>query len=176
MATLSNALDSIERHISFPRSRSTGIARRLQEAGILPSGSPGIAPILDEDHVLDLVVALASDTELHNAVSAVRSYHGMTPSGVSLVGAPQSILNAPIAISILVEDARSGIADARRSQIEVSCNWRAVAIHKPNGTVNRFCEPGIAASHWQSNGHHRSTTMSAAAIADLLSELFGGVR
>ena len=62
MATWNHVLDAIERHLDFPRSRSTGIARRLQEAGILPSGAPGVAPELDEDNVLDLVVALASDT------------------------------------------------------------------------------------------------------------------
>jgi hypothetical protein len=128
---------------------------------------------MDEDHVLDLVVALAADTELHTAVAAVQAYHAMTPGGVSLLGAPDSIPNAPIAVSILVEDARAGDAEALQSQIQISCNWRAVAIHKPNGSVNRFCEPGIAASHWQSNGHHKSTTISAAAIADAITELFG---
>jgi hypothetical protein len=51
----------------FPRSRSTGIARRLQEAGLLPSGAPGVPPELDENNVLDLAVALAADTELHTA-------------------------------------------------------------------------------------------------------------
>ncbi|MET4229828.1 hypothetical protein AB7Z32_20000 [Bradyrhizobium sp. 482_C4_N1_1] len=173
MATLNAALDSIERHLDFPRSRSTGIARRLQEAGLLPSGAPGVPPVLDEDNVLDLVVALASDTELHNAVGAVQAFHGMTPGGADLNGASDSIPNAPIAISILVEDARAGVAEARKSQIAVSCNWRAVAIHKPAGGVQRFCEVGKAGSHWQSNGHHQSTTISVAALADAITELFG---
>jgi hypothetical protein len=173
MATLNHALDAIERHIGFPRSRSTGIARRLQEAGQLPAGAPGIAPELDEDRVIDLIIALASDTELHTAVSAVRAYHEMTPGGVSLVDAPQSIPNAPIAVSILVEDARAGIVDARKAQISVSCNWRAVAIHKPDGDVQRFCQVGEAASRWQSNAHHKSITLNVAALADALDELFG---
>ena len=99
MATLNNVLKVIEQHLEFPRSRSTGIARRLQEAGLLPSGAPGVPPILDEDGVLDLVVALASDTELHTAVSAVRAYHAMTPGGADLSGAPDTIPNAPIAIA-----------------------------------------------------------------------------
>lgn len=172
MATLNNTLDSIERHIGFPRSRSSGVSRRLQEAGILPSGAPGVAPELDEDNALDLVVALASDTELHNAVTAVRAYHAMTPSGADLNGAPDTIPNAPIAVSILVEDAKAGVAVARASQIEVSCNWRAVAIHTPTN-ITRFCEVGKAAPHWQSSGHHRSTTVSVAALADAIIELFG---
>lgn len=173
MATLNHALDVIERHLDFPRSRSTGIARRLQEAGLLPSGAPGVAPDLDEDNILDLVVALASDTELHTAVAALRAYHAMTPGGVSLVDAPQSIPNAPIAVSILIEDARSGVADARKSQIEISHNACALAIHKPNGQVVRFCVPGKGATHWPSHGHHKSITLSVAAIADAITELSG---
>ncbi|MET4716219.1 hypothetical protein ABIF63_000322 [Bradyrhizobium japonicum] len=69
MASLNAAMDAIERHLEFPRSRSTGIARRLQGASLLPSGAPGVTPDLDEDNVLDLVVALVSDIELHNAVT-----------------------------------------------------------------------------------------------------------
>lgn len=173
MASLNNTLDAIERHPNFPRSRSTGIVRRLQEAGLLPSGAPGVPPDLDEDNVLDLVIALASDTELHNAVTAVRAYHAMTPGGADLNGAPNTIPNAPIAISILIEDARTGSQDARASQIDVSCNWRAVAIHTPSRSVQRFCEVGKVAQRWQSGGYHRLTTISVAALADAITELFG---
>ncbi|MET4487005.1 hypothetical protein [Bradyrhizobium sp. LA7.1] len=173
MATLNNTLDSIERHVGFSRSRSTGVARRLQEAGLLPSGAPGVAPDLDEDNVLDLVVALASDTELHNAVDAVRAFHAMTPGGVSLIGAPQSIPNAPIAVSILVEDARAGVAEARKSQIEISQNACALAIHKPIGQVVRFCMLGQDVTHWPSRGHHKSITLNVAAMADALDDIFG---
>ncbi|MBP2429974.1 hypothetical protein [Bradyrhizobium elkanii] len=175
MATWNHVLDAIERHLDFPRSRSTGIARRLQEAGILPSGAPGVAPELDEDNVLDLVVALASDTELHTAVDAVRAYHAMTPGSVNLDGAPQSIPNAPIAVAILVEDARTGVAEARKSQVAVSCNCRAVAIHRPDGSVSRFSQPGAHCAHWQSNGHHKSVTINVAAVAGIIDALFGKV-
>ncbi|SCB36045.1 hypothetical protein GA0061099_1005415 [Bradyrhizobium yuanmingense] len=173
MASLNNALDSIERHLNFSRSRSAGIARRLQEAGILPIGAPGVAPDLDEDNVLDLVIALASDVTLHEAPDAVRAYHQMTPGGVSLVDEPPSIPNAPIAVSILVEDARFSVGDARASKIEVSCNWRAVAIHRPIGAVKRFSQPGVHCAHWQSDGHHKSVTINVVALADALDELFG---
>lgn len=170
MATLNACLDSIQALIGFPRSRSTGIARRLQEAGVLPSGSPGVAPDLDEDNALDLIVTLASDTELHTALAALRAYHGLTPGGAT---APASIPNAPIAISIIIEDARSGIADARKSKIEVSCNGSAVAIHKPNGGVSRFVEAGADPAHWECRGHHKSTTLNAAAVADAMDDIFG---
>ncbi|MDA9409985.1 hypothetical protein [Bradyrhizobium sp. CCBAU 45384] len=173
MASISAVLDAIEQHLKFPRSRSAGVARRLQEARLLPTGVPSAPPELDEDQTIDLVVALASDVTLHEAPDAVRAFHRMTPGGVNLEGAPQTIPNAPIAVSILVEDARAGVAEARKAQIAVSCNWRALAIHMPGGDVQRFCEAGQAASHWQSGGHHRSTTLNVAAIADALDEIFG---
>ncbi|MBB4391476.1 hypothetical protein [Bradyrhizobium sp. ERR14] len=173
MASLNNVLDSIERHLDFPRSRSAGIARRLQEADLMPIGAPGVSPELDEDNVLDLVIALACDVTLHEAPDAVRSYHQMTPGGTSLVDALSAIPNAPIAVSILVEDARSSVGDARASKIEVSCNWRAVAIHRPIGAVKRFSQPGVHCAHWQTNGHHKSITINVVALADALDELFG---
>ncbi|WP_445222127.1 hypothetical protein ACKWRH_21120 [Bradyrhizobium sp. Pa8] len=175
MASLNACLDSIQTHIGFPRSRSTGIARRLQEAGILPSGAPGVAPDLDEDGVLDLIVALAADTELHTAVAALRSYHSLTPGGINLAAALASIPNAPVAVALLVEDARSGVAEARKSQIEVSCSARSVAIHKPSGEVNRFIAAGADPAHWALRGHHKSTALNAAAVADVLDEVFGKV-
>ncbi|WP_339033790.1 hypothetical protein WHZ78_18455 [Bradyrhizobium symbiodeficiens] len=175
MATLNAALDAIERHLNFPRSRSTGVSRRLQEAILLPSGAPGVPPDMDDDNVLDLVVALASDTELHNAVDAVEAFHRMTPGGVSLVDAPQSIPSAPIAVAILIEDARAGVADARKSQIEISHNASALALHKPAAQAVRFCMPGQDAGHWASRGHHKSITLNVAAIADALDDIFGKV-
>lgn len=175
MATLNACLDAIERHLQFPRSRSTGIARRLQEAELLPSGAPGVAPEMDEDDALDLIVTLAADTELHTAAAALRAYYSMTPGGVDLDGAPASIPNAPIAVSILIEDARSGVAEARKSRIEVTCNGRAVAIHKPNSEVSRFCVTGADSSHWALRGHHKSTALNAAAVADALDDIFGKV-
>ncbi|MCS3895575.1 hypothetical protein M2171_004708 [Bradyrhizobium japonicum USDA 38] len=175
MATLNHVLDGIERHLEFPRSRSSGIARRLQESNLLPVGAPGVAPELNEDNVLDLIVTLAADTELHTAVAALRAYQTATPGGINLDGAPQSIPNAPIAVAILVEDARACNEQARASRIEVSCNWRAVAIHKPDGSVSRFSQPGAHCAHWQSNGHHKSITLNVAAIADALDDLFGKV-
>lgn len=173
MATLNRVLDSLERNLGFRTSRSSGIARRLQEAGLLPLGAAGVSPVLDEDHVIDLVVAVASWTKLREAPDAVRSFHAMTPGGVSLEGAPTSIPNAQTALSILVEDARVGSAEARRSQIEVSCSWRAISINKADGTVARFCEVGALSEHWQAEGHHRSVTIDVAALANAMNELFG---
>lgn len=58
MATLNNALDAIERHIGFPRSRSSGVARRLQESKLLPAGAPGVAPELDQRDTCLLLATL----------------------------------------------------------------------------------------------------------------------
>ena len=172
MASLNAALDAIERHLEFPRSRSVGVARRMQEAGQLPLGTPSAPPQVDEDHVLDLIAVLAADTTLGYAPEAVMNFNCLTPGGVPLVDAPQSIPTASIAVAILAEDARAGVVHARKSQVEIAHNSRALAIHKPDG-VARFCLPGQDAGHWPKRGHHKSTTLNVAAIADAFEELFG---
>ncbi|MCD9825476.1 hypothetical protein [Bradyrhizobium japonicum] len=106
---------------------------------------------------------------------AVQYFNYLTPGGVSLAGAPDSIPTASIAVAILVEDARAGVSDARKSQVEISHNSRALAIHKPVGSVGRFCMPGQDAIHWPKRGHHRSTTLNVAAIADAFDDIFGKV-
>ncbi|MBB4259723.1 MULTISPECIES: hypothetical protein [unclassified Bradyrhizobium] len=175
MASLNAALDAIERHLEFPRSRSVGVARRLQEAGQLPLGTPSSPPQVNEEHVLDLIAGLAADTTLGYAPEAVMNFNYLTPGGVPLVGAPDSIPTASIAVAVLIEDARAGVGQARKSQVEISHNSRALAIHKPDGSVARFCMPGSDATHWQKRGHHKSTTLNVAAIADAFEDIFGKV-
>ena len=58
VAKLTNVLDVVERHVQFPRSRSSGVSRRLQESGILPSGAPGVAPELAQRYVCLLLATL----------------------------------------------------------------------------------------------------------------------
>src|SRR4051794_23854418 len=92
MATLNRALDAIETHIGFPRSRTNGISRRLQEAGQLPVGAPGVAPELDQGDVCLLLATLMSAPKLHEAVEHAHAYAAMTPGGAVLSpGAPGSI-------------------------------------------------------------------------------------
>ncbi|MBB4427987.1 hypothetical protein GGD66_006573 [Bradyrhizobium sp. CIR48] len=173
MASLNNALDAIAKHLEFPRRRSGGISRRMQEAGQLALGTPSAPPQVSDDDVLDLIAALAADTTLHEAAVAVRNFKRLTPGGVNLDGAPDYIPDAQIAVAFLVEDARAGVAEARKSQIEIFHNSCAIAIHHPNGRIDRFCMTGQDASHWSKRGHNKSTTLNVAAIADALDEIFG---
>lgn len=178
MATLNRALDAIERHIGFPRSRSTGVARRLQEAGILPSGSPGVAPELSERDVCVLLATLMSAPKLHEAVDHANAYSAMTPGGVVLsADAPNSIPRS--ALEYLTTKAwvvASGDADAvddiRGHRFEFVLGWRELSAHTPENTVTRFVLPGTLASHQQAP-HRIAGVVQAAAFVDLINQLFG---
>lgn len=174
MATLHSVLAAIERHIGFQESRSRTVARRLQEAGALPMGGPGVAPELDVDDFIYLVIALAADTTLHGAPSAVVTYMALTPGGAVLdASAPASIpRNAGHELIRWSDQALHGDADAlRRDRIEVVSNWPELVIQS-DGKQHRFVMLGTNAAHWQAKGHRKSTTLNGAALVDAIRELF----
>lgn len=172
MPTLNAAIAAIDRHIGFPTSRARQVARRLQEAGVLPVGAPGVAPELGVDNVIDVVIALAADTSLHTAAEAVCAYRALTPGGTDLSNAPASIDTAGRALGIWAAIAVRGDADVlRRDRIEVVSTWPEVALHVPEG-VRRFVTAGAPAATWQAGGHRKSTTINGAALIDALRELF----
>ncbi|MGY3409520.1 hypothetical protein ACVWZV_005633 [Bradyrhizobium sp. GM5.1] len=89
--------------------------------------------------------------------------------------APESIPRSAFdAIELLVEIARGGDTDARRSMIEFVRGWPEIVINGPNG-VSRFRVAGANAAHWERPGHRTATTMPVEAIANVLDLLFGKV-
>lgn len=173
MPTLSQVVGALERHVGFPSSRINQVARRLQEAGLVPHGAPGVAPVLDIDHVVDLVIAVAADTTLHAAAEAVRTYRALVPGGAYLDEAPAMLrTDAGEALDIIAEIAVRGDSEIlRQDLIEVVTNWPEVQISGP-GTSIRYRQQGALASHWGERGHRRSTTINCAALVDALRELF----
>jgi hypothetical protein len=177
MATLNNVLDSIQDHIGFPRSRSTGIARRLQEAGLLPSGSPGVAPELDQMDACLLLATLMSAPKLHEAVDHARVYAAMTPSGAVLSeDAPDSIPRSALEfLEIKSEVAVGGdalaIDDVRGHRFEFVHHWREMSIHTAEDTVTRFVLPGMLASHQQAP-HRVAGVVRGEAFVSLMRDLF----
>jgi len=171
MATINAALAAVERHIGFPRSRSRTVARRLQEADLLPSGAPGVAPEIDASDLVSLVIALAADTTLHEAPHAVATYRGLTPGGAVV---PGTIDTAGRAIEILADIALHGDAELyRRDAVEVVATWPEIAIHNATtGNISRFRAVGADASHWGETGLRKSTTINAAAFIDCVRDLF----
>ncbi|MGB3044968.1 MAG: hypothetical protein WBB98_17480 [Xanthobacteraceae bacterium] len=177
MATLNNVLDAIEQHIGFPRSRSSGIARRLQEAGILPSGAPGIAPELDQRDVCVLLATLMSAPKLHEAVDHARAYSGMTPGGAVLsADAPSSIPRSALEYletqsEIAVSGKPDAISDVRGHRFEFVHHWREVSAHTPEESVTRFVLPGALASHQQAP-HRVAGVVKGEAFVNLFKDLF----
>lgn len=177
MATLSNVLDSIQTHIGFPRSRSSGIARRLQEAGILPSGAPGIAPELDQRDVCVLLATLMSAPKLHEAVDHAGAYSAMTPGGAVLSGdAPDSIPRSALEYletqsEIAVSGKPDAVSDVRGHRFEFVHGWREVSAHTPEDTVTRFVLPGALSSHQQAP-HRIAGVVKGEAFVNLMKDLF----
>ncbi|MDX8499883.1 hypothetical protein RFM99_15800 [Mesorhizobium sp. VK4C] len=166
-------MSAIERHVGFPKSRARQVARRLQEAHILPLGGPGIAPELDAYGFISLLIALAADAPLHEAAEAVSTYRALTPGGVDLTGAPESVDTAGRALDIFADIAAHGEPDLlRRDFFEVVSSWPEIAMRR-DGAVTRFASVGALASHWQAKGHRKSITINGAALVDAIQELFG---
>jgi hypothetical protein len=171
------AVDAIVRHIGFDPPRAKAVARSLTEDGAIPSGAPGRSPELDTDHVIDLVLGCAVDAPLRAIATTVEQYRGLVPGGANLDGAPGSITRtAGDALAVFADVALHGEADLlRRDQIEVVAGWPEVAItNGVNGDVTRYVAPGANASHWQSSGHRKSTTINGTAFVDCLHALFKG--
>jgi hypothetical protein len=177
MATLSNTLDAIERHIGFPRSRSTGIARRLQEADLLPSGSPGVPPHLDPADVCLLLATLMSAPKLHEAVDHARAYLAMTPGGAVLsADAPDSIPRSALEYlelksEIVIGGRPDAVDDVRGHRFEFDHHWRELSAHTPEGTATRFVLPGQLATHQQAP-HRIAGLVKGEAFVNLVKEIF----
>lgn len=177
MATLNDALNSVQAHIGFPRSRSTGVARRLQEAGILPSGAPGIAPELQQRDACLLLATLMSAPKLHEAVDHARAYREMTPGGAVLsADAPDSIPRSALeyletASEIAVGGTPDAVGDLRAHRFEFVHGWRELSVHKNDGAVSRFVLPGALATHQQAP-HRVAGVVRGEAFVNLFRELF----
>ncbi|NRQ15580.1 hypothetical protein BHMPCIPO_02830 [Ensifer sesbaniae] len=175
MANLNAAVAALERRIGFPKSRARQVARSLQEAGALPLGAPGVAPKLDLDDFVTLVIALAADVPLHQSADAVRTYRQLTPGGADVSRAPASVpKNAGEEIDAIFSLAADGNTDVRGVKLEFVANWPEVAVHWHDGSIGRFRELGALGAHWSSIGHRRSTSINVAALADAIKETFTG--
>lgn len=177
MGTLSNTLDAIELHVGFPRSRSSGVSRRLQEAGLLPVGAPGVAPELDQRDVCLLLLVLLSAPKLHEAVAHAQAYVAMTPGGAVLsADAPDSIPRSALEYlevqsEVAIGGSHQAVDDIRGHRFEVEHYWREFSAHTPEGTVTRFVLPGQLASHQQAP-HRIAGLVKGDAFVNLMKDLF----
>ncbi|WP_438278801.1 hypothetical protein [Nitrobacter sp.] len=176
MAKLANVLAAIDA-LGFDPARASAIARRLSEEGVIPSGGPARAPELDEDDTIRLIVAIAVTSKLRLADTESAEYLQLVPSGTILPeGAPVGIpRNAAEAVDLVVDLARRGDPDARKSSLTFVRSWPEVSIEQPS-RVGRYRNPGANAGHWERDGHRTATTIPVAAVANILDELFGKAR
>ncbi|MCD9898141.1 hypothetical protein QIH85_43045 [Bradyrhizobium japonicum] len=173
MAKLADVLAAVDA-LGFDPARVKHVARRLSEAGKIPSGGPSRAPDLSEDDVLRLLMAVTTSPKLRQAETSVETYGALTPEGAHIADdAPDSIpRNAADAIAVEVEMARRGHVEARRSTIEFVRSWPEIVIESRDGSA-RFRQLGANAALWATGGHRTATTIPVAAVADILDALFG---
>ncbi|MBJ3783854.1 hypothetical protein [Devosia sediminis] len=170
---MNHALAAIERHLGFPISRGRTVASRLQEAGYIERGAPGVAPRISFDGFIALFIGLASDKTLSEVGVAVAKYLDATPRGVSLDGAPTSVVRLGVEILTLAETALEYPSDLAAVSIEVVASWPEVVIRHLEGKT-RFVPVGANAYHWQAAGHRTSTTINGAAFRDCVRAIFKG--
>ncbi|CEJ13405.1 hypothetical protein BN1110_03721 [bacterium YEK0313] len=174
MASINDAVAALDRRFGFDRARSRTIARRLQEAGLLPSGAPGVSPIIGLDHFVNFVTARAIDPALHVVADAVRKYLAMPPGGASLVGAPKHIPTARQRLADLVAMALGSMdeqAVLSGTAIEFVETWPEIVVSGQLG-AERFREVGDLASHWSQTTHRTATAISGAALGAAVRDLF----
>jgi hypothetical protein len=176
LAKLASVLAAIDA-LGFDPARASAIARRLSEEGVIPPGGPARSPELDEDDTIRLIVAIAVTSKLRLADTESVEYLALVPAGSIIPDdAPAGIpRNAAEAIDLVVDLARRGDPDARKSFVTFVRSWPEVAIEQPS-RVGRYRNPGANAGHWQNDGHRTATTIPVAAVANILDELFGKAR
>ncbi|MDG4854065.1 MULTISPECIES: hypothetical protein [unclassified Mesorhizobium] len=172
MVTTKQAVDAIARHIGFDPPRVAAVARRLTEAGVLPSGAPKAPPVLNPEHVVSIIMGSAGDGwPLHKTAAVVASHRDLTPAGVSIDALPGRLqFTAGNFLDALADEPEN----ARHLRIEIVSTWPEIAIFYDDGTVRRFVEPGANPNRWQGSGHRRSTTINGPAFAGTFQDLFGG--
>lgn len=174
MASLSRVISALERHCGFPASRCSTVARRLQEADVIPMGRPGTSPDLSLDDVISLFLALASDEVLHHAARAARVYGALVPGGADLSEAPDTMLRtAREYLRSVVQMAASDDPEDNKAaaivRLEVVSSWPEVVIYLPGLAVQRFREVGADAATW--NGHvRRAVAVSGNAFVRMIRE------
>ncbi|KYK44782.1 hypothetical protein A1D31_35760 [Bradyrhizobium liaoningense] len=177
MATLNQTLDAIKRHVGFPQSRGYSVARRLQEADLLPLGGPGRAPELEQRDVCLLIATLMSAPVLAEAADHARAYATMTPGGAVLsADAPASIPRSALEYletqsEIAIGGSADAVNDLRAHRFEYVHGWRELSVHTPERSVTRFVLPGQLASHLQAP-HRVAGVVKGEAFANLMKDLF----
>ncbi|MDK4730337.1 hypothetical protein [Rhizobium phaseoli] len=172
-ATLAAVIAALECRVGFRRGRLISMAQRLQQAGVIPTGAPRTAPQLDLAHVVGLVVAYAADAPLHRAAASVSTYGALTPGGADLSTAPDTVkVTAAEYLNSIAALAAEDDAGIRRLKLEFVSTWPELAVHFEDGSTSRFQPVGALPDHWQASGHRQSLTISGAALADALGEIF----
>jgi hypothetical protein len=173
MSKLPAAVAAIARHCGYAPGRVQHVAARLQDAGLLEKGAPGVAPRIDMTGFVTLFVALAADTTLATAAAASRTYLALRLGGLQLSAeGPASIGCADAHLLALVQSAMEH-DDLNDVVIDIVSNWPEIAITHGGG-VDRYVADGEDPHRWQARGHRRSTIITGRAFRAAVRQTFNG--
>jgi hypothetical protein len=175
LPNLSAAVIALERHCGFLSSRVRGVARQLQDADLLPLGTPGAPSEITLQQFLTLLIAVATDNGAKRlAPQAVQTYRAMSLAGLPLNSAPAGFVSAATALEVFAEMALASRQDVKSANVEFVANWPEISFVWADGSVQRYQPTGTAPGFWQTHTHRKSPTIPGAAFADAVRAVFLG--
>jgi len=184
MQTLQDAIRALERRTGFEPGSVRAAANRLVEDGILPRGTPGRHTELTVKEFIDLLIARAASPTHRQGPETVKLFDELVRDGIDVSVMPPDIRpprrTARAYLQDLALDALDDDPQRQRTVSQLTLefveSWPELAIHLDGKTIGRFREPGALASHWQTPGHRRSTTIAGAAFVDAVRDVFAGAK
>lgn len=180
MATVADLVRVIADRTNTPAGRVKHLSRRLQEADRLPLSSGAYVPSITVSDVASLLIALASDVQVKDAVQAVATYGDLVMNGIDLSIMPEGI--RPVAHNArdylehvmhqFVTGAAAECALNARLTIEFVSTWPEIRIYDPaDASTLIFREAGADATRWESDAIRKSVTVTGRAIARIIRDL-----
>ena len=180
MPTTSQAVDAIARHIGLDHKRVRAVARMLTDSGRISAGGPGHAPEIDVWHAVDIIIGSALDVPLRAVSETVGEYRKLGLPGHDAPSMPASVASRYGSVGeeldTLAELAATGIA-VPGVIVEITNSFAEITISEPgtdgsNPVTRRYRPAGALHSHWGHPGHRAAVSISGAAFASAIQEVF----
>jgi hypothetical protein len=177
LATVAQAVATIAAVTDSKPGWVAHIARRLQEAGHLPTGSGSAPPTLQIKHIATFLLALLSGQPLKGVADAAEVYSDLRRYGFNVAVMPDSIrppvFTARDYVEYVLHLFASGDTEGLgRLQLEVVSSWPELTIHFADGAAPwRFVTAGEPATHWRSPDVRKSTTITSQALHQIVRRL-----
>lgn len=181
MASVSAASAAVAARLGVPFSRVESIARRLVEAGHLPSGNNRNPPHISATDLAGFVLTVLAEPKLKDVAATFGVYRGLTLEGVCGSILPDYLRPKFKSAAEVLSDAFTVMAGAHHRDdapawIEVVTSWPEVVVGRKSDeklATLRYGEPGHATTHWR-GFVRRCTQVSGSSLAFLAKDVLNG--